>query len=93
MKGYFYKRFDECTYRYRQNIEGYDIDVKLNDAFARLAGYSNLGEFLANDNALGFEKLIDRFGKVPKYLSIKVNGKDSDITAEGKQLMRFYGKD
>lgn len=91
MKGYFYRRINGCTFRYRKNTEGYDIDIKLNDACARIVGYSNLGEFLANDNALGFEKLIDSFGKVPKYITIRINGKNSD-TAEGKQFMRFYEK-
>ncbi len=92
MKGYFYRRINGCIFRYRKDTEGYDIDIKLNDASARIVGYSNLGEFLANDNALGFEKLIDRFGKVPKYITIRINSKDP-YTAEGKQFMRFSGKE
>jgi len=92
MKGYFYQRIDGCTYRYRQNTNGFDVDVKLNDAYAQLVGHSDLGDLLSNDGCLGFEKLIEKFGEVPKYLPLKVNGEDANIVAEGKRMMRFYGK-
>ena len=32
---------------------------------------------------------MDRFGEVPKYLPLMVNGKDSDIVAEGKQIAAY----
>ncbi|WP_423128235.1 hypothetical protein [Gaoshiqia sp. Z1-71] len=91
-KGYYYRRSsDGCTYRYRMSTNGLDVDVKLNDAFARLAGHTDLGDFLSNDNCLGFEKLLERFGEIPKYLPLRINGQESDIVSEGKRLMQFYG--
>ncbi len=89
MRGHFFRNIKGLTYRFHWNVNGYDIDVKLNDAYAKINGFKDLGDLLAGDDAIAFENLIEKCGKVPKYLPLRVNGKESDIVKAGKQIEAY----
>ncbi|GEM_PF-6276281 len=91
-KGYYYKRFGNLTYRYSQGENGLNIDTKLNDAFAITYGYKCLPDMLASENCIPFDNIIERFGEVPKYLPLQVNGKPSDIAAIGMAIQEYHDK-
>lgn len=85
----FYKNIDGVTHRYKPNTKGYDIDVKLNDAFARAVGHSDLGDLLSFDSGLPFDNLMEKYGCIPKYLPLQVNGEDSDIVREANAIKEW----
>ena len=89
MKGYFYRNIKGLTYRYHWNTDGYDIDVRVNDAFASAHGFKDLGSFLADDDATPFDNLVEKYGRVPDYLPLRTNGQDSDIVRIGKQIEAY----
>ncbi|PXV62075.1 hypothetical protein CLV62_12228 [Dysgonomonas alginatilytica] len=89
-KGYYYKRINGLTYRYSWGGKVLNIDLKLNDAFAISNGYKCVPDMLASENCLPFDNLIKRFGEVPKYLPLRVNGKLSDIAEIGKAIQEYH---
>ncbi len=86
----FYRNIKGLTYRYRENTDGYDIDIKLNDAFAQLQGHETLGDLLSDDNGTPYENLMRKYGCIPDYLPMQVNGKDSDIMTQAKAIQAYY---
>ena len=89
-KEYYYKRFNNITYRYSKGNKGLNIDLELNDAYAMSNGYKCLSDMLASENCIPFDNLIERFGEVPKYLPLQVNGKPSDIAEIGRAIQEYY---
>lgn len=88
-KGYWYRNKNGLTYRYsvssrRKDFVRYNIDVKLNDAFARSAGAKDLGDLMAYKNCTPFDRILEYFGSVPKYLPITIDGKQSVIEKDGQ---------
>jgi len=88
MKACYYQNIDGCTFQFSKSLNGVNVDLKLNDAFAQHAGYKDLGEFLSSDNCFSYEKLMDEFGTMPTWLPLKIDGEDSKYVKIGKVGLR-----